>query len=255
MFLHGIGSNMTSFERLFPGLPDHLNLLAWNAPGYLASDPLDETWPLPNDYSRRLARFLDDLGIGSVHLVGHSLGALIAASFARRFSDRVDGLVLASATNGYRVPRGGRIPMKVLARIEDLKRLGPAAFARARAPGLVHDPERNKEVVAHVESAMAEVNPDGYAQAACLLASGDLPDDLKFVSRRPGFIIGTQDGITPFDQTRIAASAWAAAHGSHPSVIEIEDSGHAVYLQRPAEFRAALLKHLSNAGVAALAPT
>ena len=244
VFLHGIGSNATSFAPLFEILPPDLSLLAWNAPGYLGSAPLKEDWPLAGDYADRLADLLDRLGHDAVHLVGHSLGTLIAAAFARRFPDRVQSLTLAAAANGYRVPRMGALPDGVQARLTDLARLGPAAFASARASNLVHEPQRHPEIVKGVETAMAQVNPKGYAQAVRMLASGDLPGDLAHVTARPGFIIGAQDRVTPIAQTKAAAGAWGPGRQTRPTVTEIERAGHAVYLQRPDAFCAALLDHI-----------
>src|SRR6056297_2907145 len=227
VFLHGIGSSAASFAPLFGYLPADLSLLAWNAPGYSNSAPLAEDWPMAGDYADALAGLLDRLGHGAVHLVGHSLGTLIAAVFARRSPDRVQSLTLA-----------------VAARLTDLARLGPAAFASARAANLVHEPERHPEIVKSVEAAMAQVNPAGYAQAVRMLASGDLPGDLAHVAARPGFIIGAQDRVTPMAQTLAAADAWEAAMGAHPTVTEIDRAGHAVYLQRPDAFCTALLDHM-----------
>ena len=244
VFLHGIGSSAASFAPLFGHLPADLSLLAWNAPGYSNSAPLAEDWPMAGDYADALAGLLDRLGHGAVHLVGHSLGTLIAAVFARRSPDRVQSLTLAAAAKGYGVPRGGKLPDGVAARLTDLARLGPAAFASARAANLVHEPERHPEIVKSVEAAMAQVNPAGYAQAVRMLASGDLPGDLAHVAARPGFIIGAQDRVTPMAQTLAAADAWEAAMGAHPTVTEIDRAGHAVYLQRPDAFCTALLDHM-----------
>lgn len=256
VFLHGIGSNAASFLPIVDVLPDHLNIIMWNAPGYLDSDPLDEPWPLPETYAAALLGLLEELAIRSVHLVGHSLGTLIAASFARQWPDRVDSLVLASAACGYRIPKNGALPDKIRARIDDLDRLGPAAFAKARSANLIHDPASHPGLVAQVEQAMSRVSADGYAQAVHLLASGDLPDDLASVAVRPGFIIGSEDKVTPMAQTLSAASAWEASHGSQPVVHGIEGAGHAVYLQKPSEFCAVLLALLPtvSAPLASTAP-
>jgi pimeloyl-ACP methyl ester carboxylesterase len=244
LFLHGIGSNAMSFAPLFDLLPTHLNLLAWNAPGYLESEPMAELWPSPADYAQRLADLLDGLSIRTAHIVGHSLGTLIAAAFARQYPNRVETLVLASAANGYRVSRGSKIPEKVAIRIQELNSLGPVKFAHSRAANLVYDPANNESIVSRVESAMAQINPDGYTQAVHLLASGNLPEDVKHAPICPGFIIGAKDKVTPIDQTHFAASGWAAENGRRPRVTIIEDAGHAVYLQRPNEFCVALLELL-----------
>lgn len=248
VFLHGIGSNASSFGPLFGRLPVGPTLLAWNAPGYGASALLAEPWPLAGDYADKLAGFMDMLGHASAHIVGHSLGTLIAANFARRYPDRVQSLTLASSANGYGVPRGGLVPEGVAARLTDLARLGPAAFARARAANLVHDPVRHAGVVAQVETAMAQVDPEGYGQAVRMLASGDLPGELGHVAVRPGFICGMQDRVTPMAQTLAAADAWASAHGARPHINEIDQAGHAVYLQQPGAFCAALMDHMGLAG-------
>ena len=246
VFLHGIGSNATSFLPILDHLPDHLNVVLWNAPGYENSDPVDDPWPEPKTYADALRRFLDDLGLSRAHIVGHSLGTLIAASFARYFPDRLQNLVLVSAAEGYGVPRNGALPDKVRARIDDLKRLGPAKFAKERAANLVHDPAAHASAVASVEHAMSKVNPAGYAQAVHLLASGALSSDLAHGTIRPAFIIGAKDRITPLEQTLAAARAWEAAHDSAAPIQVIHGAGHAVYLQTPAEFSKALVTALAG---------
>lgn len=247
VFLHGIGSNATSFTPVFECLPPRFSLIAWNAPGYSGSAPMDMDWPLPHDCANKLAQMLDGLDLGPVHIVGHSLGTLIATAFALRFPERLLSLTLAAAANGYGVPRGGVLPEGVGNRLTELARLGPAGFAHARAGNLVHEPALHPDIVARVEAAMAHVNPHGYAQAVRMLASGDLSGDLARVAARPGFIVGMQDRVTPIAQTRAAAKAWEAAQGIRPTITEIDQAGHAVYLQRPGAFCSALLDHMGLA--------
>lgn len=244
VFLHGIGSNATSFKSLFDILPAQWHCLAWNAPGYLGSAPLAEQWPLAEDYAAKLAQLLDDLGHGKVHLVGQSLGTLIGAAFARIYPDRLHSLTLASSANGYGIPKGGALPEGARTRLEDLARLGPAAFAKARAGNQVHDAAHHPDLVAKAVAAMAQVEPHGYTQAVHMLASGDLAAAMAHVTIRPGFIIGVQDRITPLAQTVAIADAWEAAHGARPAITEIDQAGHAIYLQQPEAFRDALMDHM-----------
>lgn len=249
VFLHGIGSNARSFEPVFQLLPNHLNLIAWNAPGYLGSSPLREATPEPRHYARALADFMDVVKIKRASIVGHSLGTLMAAEFARMCPDRVEALILAASANGYGMQPDQELPEKAAARIADLEKLGPTRFAQARAGNLLHDPEGHPDQVAAVAAEMAQVNAVGYAQAVHMLASGNLKAVMPDVLTRPGFIIGTEDRVTPMDQTIAASDAWAAAHGKQPSVAVIEGAGHAVHVQKPTEFVNALMQHLERAGV------
>lgn len=270
VFLHGIGANAGSFRALFDQLPPALHLLAWTAPGYGTSKPLAQTWPTADDYAVALAEFLDARRAGAVSsgpildgptldepviLVGHSLGTLIGAAFARAYPVRVARLILASCAQGYGVPVGGEMPPTVAARITDLQDLGLLEFARARAPRLVYRPEANPDVVATVQDGMYEVNPDGYAQAVRMLASGDLSAMLSNVSVPCHFITGAEDQVTPPAQTLAAAEAWASAHGQTPQVAQISQAGHAVYVQRPAAFAATLMRLLDAPNVPAPTPT
>ena len=242
VFLHGIGSSAESFRGLFDLLPERFRLLAWNAPGYGASDRLEAEWPLDRDYAAAFGRLLDAAGIDRAILLGHSLGTLIASAFARARPDRVAHLVLASSACGYRIALGDKLPGGAAARIEDLERLGPVEFARARAARLVFEPQANAAIVAKVEHEMARIEPRGYVQAVRMLASGDLEATLKDMRAPCDFIIGAEDIVTPEAQTLRAAQALKEGGGEPGRIERIEAAGHAVYLQKPEAFAEALLR-------------
>ena len=247
VFLHGIGSNADSFRAVFDLFPADAHLIAWNAPGYGDSDPLAVAWATAGDYAKALRDFLTARGLGPVILLGHSLGTLIAAAFARAYPDRVSQVILAASASGYNVPVGGEMPSSVAARISELERLGAKEFARTRAARLVYQPDQNPDVVALVEAGMSRVNPAGYAQAVRMLANGALPDMMRSVTVPCGFIIGTGDQVTPEQQTLDAAEAWAKAQGKTPTIERIEQAGHAVYMQQPDAFTAAVQRLVATA--------
>ena len=241
VFLHGIGSNAASFRDLLDLIPEGPRLIAWNAPGYGGSDRLTKDRPTDRDYADALARFLDALDCQRVIVLGHSLGTLMGSAFARAHPDRVQHLILAASACGYAVAPGAELPPKVAARITDLEALGPAEFARTRAPRLIFDPEANPALVARVEAGMAQVDPEGYAQAVRMLAGGDLEANLRGLTVPCDFILGAEDIVTPLEQTERAMRALATT-GQTPRRIDIAGAGHAVYLQKPQDFAQALLR-------------
>jgi pimeloyl-ACP methyl ester carboxylesterase len=230
--LHGIGSNAASFAPLVAHLPPGTPVIAWNAPGYGGSQPLDAPWPTAADYAARLADLLDALGqAGPVTLLGHSLGCLVAAAFAARHPDRVARLVLASPALGHGAPVGGPLGVAAQARLDDLARLGPDAFAAARAPRLLHRPETCPETAAAVTAAMAAIDPAGYAQAVRMLASGRLADDLAGLALPAEVIVGAEDIITPPDAARRAHAALPDA--CRGPLTLVPGCGHALPQQAP----------------------
>jgi pimeloyl-ACP methyl ester carboxylesterase len=248
VFLHGIGARGASFLPLLPHLRADLDLIFWNAPGYAASPPLDRHWPTEEDYADALLHLFDALGLDRAVLVGHSLGTLTAARFAARHGDRLSGLVLAACAAGYGIPVGDPLPEKTQARIDALETLGGPAFARTRAPRLVHRPEASPEAVATVELAMAAVTMPGYGQAVRMLSSGRLTESLAQVTVPTTFIWAEGDVVTPEAQTLAAIEARTHAGGPAPAYHRIPDAGHAVYLEQPAAFAAVLMTALPGAG-------
>jgi pimeloyl-ACP methyl ester carboxylesterase len=246
VMLHGVGSNAASFSPLLDHLPRDWRLIAWNAPGYGGSAPLAAEWPLALDYAAALRAFLDRLGLKRVLLAGHSLGCLMAASFAATHRERVARLLLSSPALGHGVPRGAALSAAAQARIDDLETLGPDQFAALRAPRLVYQPEENQEIVRRVRDGMARVCVPGYPQAARMLASGRLIDDAERLQVPTDVIVGAEDVVTPPDSARRAHAAlrdpWRG------SLTVIPDAGHALYQQAPAAFAGALAAFAETVG-------
>ena len=136
-------------------------------------------------------------------LVGHSLGCLMAASAAVQQPQRVGRLILLAPAQGYaRAPASER-DKKLQDRLDSLARLGPAGMAQARGAAML-SASASADQVAFVQQAMAEVNPAGYAQAARMLAGGNLLADLSHFAAQTAqsacpvtVASGSADDITP----------------------------------------------------------
>src|SRR5215471_3453878 len=58
VLLHGVGANSMHWRFQFAGLSDRFRLIAWNAPGYMASDNLVAETPEARDYADAFVDFL-----------------------------------------------------------------------------------------------------------------------------------------------------------------------------------------------------
>ncbi len=172
-------------------------------------------------------------------LAGHSLGALMAAAYAADRPGRVERLILASPALGHGVTPGAPLSAASQDRIDDLARLGPEAFAKARAPRLVFRAGANPKLVAAVEAAMSRVSSPGYDQAARMLASGRLIDDAPRLAVPTDVIIGEEDVVTPPEGARrLHAALPLAVRGR---LTEVPAAGHALYTQAPYDFAQAMV--------------
>ncbi len=173
VFLHGIGSAACAFDDQLAGLSNHLCVIAWDAPGYGGSTCLEVEAPLARDYATALGEFLDGLGIPACHLVGHSLGALMAASFAADHPERILSLTLASVAVGHARLAAAERQRLLAQRLGDIAVLGARRMAEQRGPRLLA-PNATPDMTRRVVETMAKVRPDGYGQAARMLAAGDI---------------------------------------------------------------------------------
>lgn len=239
VFLHGIGGNAATFGPLFSAWTGTQRLLAWDAPGYGDTPQLAIDWPVAADYADALAVALADVGVGSspIGLVGHSLGCLIAAAFARRYPARVHRLALMAPALGYQVSVGGMLPDSVAGRIAELETLGAPMFAARRAPRLVQRPEDKRAAAELVRAAMAGVRLPGYRQAARMLGSGDLLGDAETLACPVLVLNGAEDVVTPtVGAARLLAVLRARARTGDigEDLILVPDAGHAVSIEHPA---------------------
>ena len=241
VLLHGIGSAARSFDRVIAAFAPRFRVVAWDAPGYVDSTDLPMEHPTAGDYADALAAFLDEIGVQSCHLLGHSLGCLIAARFAATRPKRVLSLTLCSIAAGQaNLPAEERQTL-LDQRIGDLATLGAQGMAEKRAPRLL-GPAASPEALDRLKDTMGSVRPRGYGQAARMLSTGDIKADVRALpSSLPGQVIyGDADVITSPERNRDVAAVWpgVAAH-------VIPRVGHALYLEQPDTFNALLAAFLS----------
>ena len=244
VLLHGIGSGSLAWAGQLDALRSSHRVLAWDAPGYAESAPLPNPRPLAVDYAHALEGWLRRLDVAEMTLVGHSLGALMAAAFAalpaaaRR--PRVRALVLASPARGYASASAEVREAKWRERIALIERLGSVGLAAQRCAGLCA-PGAPAAVLEQVRWNMARVTPGGYAQAAHMLAHDDLAAQLRSVRAPVSVWCGELDRVTPLDACEQLARETGA------SFRPLRGVAHACYVEDPAQFNAELDAALASA--------
>jgi pimeloyl-ACP methyl ester carboxylesterase len=99
VLIHGASGNMEDMRlALGPRLAASHRVILIDRPGHgWSSRPADDSYASPARQAELVAKALEQLGVRSAILVGHSWGGALATAYALAFPDRTAGLVLLSA--------------------------------------------------------------------------------------------------------------------------------------------------------------
>jgi 3-oxoadipate enol-lactonase len=235
LLLHGIGSNSRSFRHQLADLADAFTVVAWDAPGYGHSDDPPRALSMA-DNADEAARLLDVLNIEQTHVLGVSMGGVIAQLLYHRHPERVRSLILADTT------AGGSSPERLQQRLHAIDTLTPRQLAEQRAPQLVRS-DAPQALIDELTEIMADVRPAGYRAAAIALAETDLTGLLAHI-RVPTLVIhGEHDTVVPLATGQTLAQA---IPGGRFQVIE--QAGHVSNQEQPHAFNAAVREFLGRLG-------
>ncbi len=96
VFIHGLSDSLLYWEFLARNLKDNYQVLRVDLQGHGESKLENEEITL-NTYVNDLNNLLERLNISKVNLIGFSLGSAVALSFAAKYPQKVDCLVLMSS--------------------------------------------------------------------------------------------------------------------------------------------------------------
>ncbi|MFJ5233650.1 alpha/beta fold hydrolase [Kitasatospora sp. NPDC088391] len=231
-------------ERVPGPAGDDARVVAPDQFGFGAA-PLDDRPHTLDDAADRVADLLDRLDLERAVLGGLSMGGYVAMAFARRYPERLAGLVLADtrATVDTEAGRNNR------------ERIAAAVLAAGNVDLLIEEgtaenllsPGAEPELVDTVRRMIAEADPAAVARAQrAMAARPDSLDDLAALEVPAAVIVGELDTITPLAEARMMAEALGDAE-----LTVIPAVGHLSPLEAPETFSAAvraLLKRVKQHG-------
>ena len=95
VLIHGVGLNHKIWE---PQINSFNNtVLVYDILGH-GNTPLIKSQISFDDFSKQLIKLIDKLNFQKIHLVGFSIGSLIARNFATKYNDRLQSLILLGST-------------------------------------------------------------------------------------------------------------------------------------------------------------
>jgi pimeloyl-ACP methyl ester carboxylesterase len=178
---------------------------------------------------------------GPLHLVGVSLGGMVAQHLALRHPRRVSSLLLACTG-----PSADAEKMRVrAAETEERGMEGVLESTLGRwftREALDREPEHPG--VAYARRTLLALDPASFADGWRAIGTHDVLDRLGEIDAPTTCLAGSVDPAAPPERMRSLAEAVPGAR-----LIVVEGGPHMLQLERPDEFSAALRRHLQEAGV------
>ena len=158
VFIHGVG---LTYEIWQPQLDFFKNYstLAYDILGHGKSS-LDKQNISFDDFSDQLIKLIDELNFQKIHLIGFSIGSLIARNFATKFNDRLQSLVLLGS---------------IYKRTEQQQKIVNERFNQAK-----RDLKLSKLALKRwFTDKYLENNPDTYDKISSILSSNNMENFIK----------------------------------------------------------------------------
>ena len=236
LFLHGLGMTRTGWDAQLEALADGHRCVAWDLPGYGASAPLgDFSLVAAADAA---AGLVERLG-GSAHVVGMSMGGMIALELALRHPERVRSLALVDTSPAFGLDgtdpdawRAARLaPLDAGARIED--------FAEPVLRGVMA-PNPDPAAVANAVASMLRVPLAGLRQSIAALPAHDVRDRMGAIAAPTLVVVGELDEETPPSYAEALAAGIPGAR-----LVVIPGAGHLTPFEAPDALSALLRDHVA----------
>jgi len=228
VLLHCLGVDHRLWDFTVARLKDRFSLVTYDLPGHGAT-PVPAGSYTVEDLSAQVGELLTRSGIERAHVVGISLGGLVAQHFAATAPQRVMRLVLADTTPRY---------------TDDMRQMWAQRAAGARTEGVRSLTEgilkiwftdemtaQNPPAVQYVKDSFARMSGEGYALACEALAQADLRALAPLIQAPTLVVCGDRD-IPSF----LDSATWLAAHLSQARLEWLAPARHASVLEQPEAF-------------------
>ena len=236
-FVHQLGGDLSVWDQLAGYFRDDFTVLRYDVRGHGQTAVSNEPFSVA-DLSQDLRALLDTLGVQKTHIVGMSMGGMIAQQFALDNPARIDTLTLTD-THAGTPPSGHAVweQRAATARAEGVGALAQGTMERWLTAGFR---DAHPEVVEQIREVFENTSSEGYAQACIALRDFDVRSRLTEIALPTLVVAGRHDAGTPPAATQEIANAIRGAR------FELLDAAHLAPIEQSQRFTALLESFLQK---------
>jgi pimeloyl-ACP methyl ester carboxylesterase len=236
LLIQGLGYGRWGWDPVVPGLAERHRVLSFDNRGIGDSDKPE------GPYTARMMaddalQVLDEAGVERAHVVGASLGGMIAQELAVLAPERVEKLVLCCTTPGG--PDAFPLPEATLKLMAEAPTLPPAvALRRFVENALGASPS---ESLVDEIFALRVANPPDPAGWQAQAAAGTTFLGVDDAIEAPTLVLhGTEDNVVDVRNAELLAGRIPGAR-----LVMVPDTGHLFFWERPEAFLAPVTEFLA----------
>ena len=215
-----VGSTLATWDPQLAALSADFQVIAYDHRGHGGSPAPPGPYSI-EDLALDILALLDDYGVARAHVVGLSLGGMVAQLIAARQPQRVDRLVLLCTAAHYPDPASWT-ERAATVRADGTDAIADAVVAR----WLTADYRRDQPTeVARLREMVVSIDNEGYAACCDAIADMDLRPDLSRIQAPTLVIAGAEDPALHPERMRelaaeIAGSRFVIVPGAHVPPLE-----------------------------------
>lgn len=239
LLLHGLGGSRRSWEPQLAGLGAQRRVVAWDLPGYGAAAPLPDEPLTFTALAAAAAHQLDVVGAAQAHVVGISMGAMIAQYLAAWHPQRVRSLTLLSSSPAFGLD-GTRPEEWRAARLAPLDAgMEPADFAD-RVLASLAGPHITPAAMDEQRVAMRRISATALRRSIDCLVTHDSRALLPSLRTPTLVMVGELDEETPPAYARELVRLIPRA-----TLTIVPEAGHLLNAEAPDAVNLAIVDHLT----------
>lgn len=245
VLLHGYTGSTKDFEPVRPALESIARVVAFDQRGHGTS----REKAAENEGPITLERLAEDLRAHleaqvrepAVHLLGHSMGGMVALRFALAFPARVASLILAG-TGANAVPMGEFFAPSLRSRLRGLLHRDNAANMAAALYG---SNDARRQFAATARAGHRAVHPRAASELhAAITTAPSLVPRLGEIRAPVTVIVGEQDNTFRYDAVQLSQEIPDA------KLVILKHASHYPHFEQPQAFLAAIEAHFQRVSVA-----